>query len=324
VREVLSPAMCAAAMREALAAHARRDAYMPLRTVVAPPEAEGLLGLMPAWRGDGAAPATFSLKAVCVMPANPSRGLDAHQGLVVLFDGRTGAPLAALDGSAVTEVRTAAVSAVATDLLARRDASVLAILGAGVQAYAHLRALSLVRDFREVRVHAPTPEHVARLLSRWREEARENSPALVAPATGEEAVRGADVVVTATNSRAPVLELAWLGEGAHLNAIGASQPSAMEIDPETFAASAVFADSRESVAAEAGEYRQALEAGLIAGEEHVRAEIGEVLAGLRPGRSEQREITLFRSLGLAVEDLAAAQLAVATARERRIGTEVEL
>jgi ornithine cyclodeaminase/alanine dehydrogenase-like protein (mu-crystallin family) len=325
VRAALPAEECAAAMREALAAYARGEAFMPLRSVVAPADAEGFLGLMPAWQGEGpSGPASFSLKAVCIMPGNPARGLDAHQGLVILFDGRTGVATAALDGSAVTAIRTAAVSAVATDLLASPQAAVLTILGSGVQAHAHLHALGGVRPFREVRLHSPTAGHAERLIERWRADGASSRVVAVACATGEEAVRGADVVVTATNSRTPVLDRSWLAEGAHVNAIGASQPASLEIGPETFAACAVFADSRESVTAEAGEYQAAVREGLIEGEGHIRAELGEVLAGMAPGRTGEDEITLFRSLGLAVEDLAAAQVAVSRARERGLGTEVEL
>jgi ornithine cyclodeaminase/alanine dehydrogenase-like protein (mu-crystallin family) len=162
------------------------------------------------------------------------------------------------------------------------------------------------------------------LIERWRADGASSRVVAVACATGEEAVRGADVVVTATNSRTPVLDRSWLAEGAHVNAIGASQPASLEIGPETFAACAVFADSRESVTAEAGEYQAAVREGLIEGEGHIRAELGEVLAGMAPGRTGEDEITLFRSLGLAVEDLAAAQVAVSRARERGLGTEVEL
>jgi ornithine cyclodeaminase/alanine dehydrogenase-like protein (mu-crystallin family) len=305
---------CADAMADVLASLARGEAHMPLRSVMAPPGAAGLLGLMPAWRG-GADP-LFSLKAICVMPGNPARGLDAHQGVVVLFDGETGVPRAILDGSALTAVRTAAVTAVATRVLARQDARVLAIIGAGVQARAHLDALGAVRDFESVRVFARTPEH-ARAL------ADQNGTATAA-ASAEEAVRGADVVVLATSSREPVISRDWLGPGAHVNAIGASIPTARELDVETVAASALFCDSRESLRNEAGEYRVAVQEGAISGEEHVRGELGEVLAGLRPGRQDEVELTLFRSLGLAVEDLAAAEHTVAAARARGLGTDVEL
>jgi ornithine cyclodeaminase/alanine dehydrogenase-like protein (mu-crystallin family) len=292
-----------------------------LRSVMMPPEAAGFLGLMPGWRGKqpGRA-AAFALKAVCVMPGNPARGLDAHQGLVALFDGETGVPTAILDASAITAVRTAAVTAVATGLLARHDARTMAVLGAGTQARAHLRALARVRDFEQVRVYAPTPAHAEALV----EQASLAGGTLSVAASAEEAVRDADVVVTATSSREPVLQRAWLKPGAHVNAVGASTPRARELDTATVAASALFCDSRESLRHEAAEFSLAIAEGLIAGEEHVRGELGEVLAGIAPGRRDDGELTLFRSLGLAVEDLAAAELAVAVATQRGIGTEVEL
>jgi ornithine cyclodeaminase len=304
----LTPADCAEAMAEVLAARARGEAFMPLRSIMMPPEAAGFMGLMPAWRGD-----TFALKAICLIPANPARGLDAHQGTVTLFDGETGVATAILDASAVTEIRTAAVTAVATRVLAREDSKVLAILGAGVQARSHLKSLAPVRAFEQVRVYAPTEAHVRAL-----------GGGIVVASSAEAAVRDADVVVVATSSREPVLKRAWLKDGAHVNAIGASTPNAREIDVATVAASALFADSRESLRNEAGEYLLAVSEGAISGEDHVRAELGEVLAGMRPGRRDDRELTLFRSLGLAVEDLAAAQVAVTRARAQGIGTEVEL
>jgi ornithine cyclodeaminase len=290
VLTALTPEDCAEAMAEVLAARARGEALMPLRSVVPFEGAAGFMGLMPAWRG-GTDP-VFSLKALCIMPGNPARGLDTHQGLVALFDGSTGRPRAILDASAVTAVRTAAVSAVATRLLARPDARVLAILGAGVQGRAHLRALGTVREFDDVRIYSPSAEH-ARTVA--------DGQATVA-SSAEEAVREADVVVLATSSSDPVIRRDWLATGAHVNAIGASVLSASELDVETVAACALFCDSRESLRHEAGEFRLAVEQGAIAGEDHVRAELGEVLAGIAPGRLAPDELTGFRSLGLAVED----------------------
>ena len=283
-----------------------------------------MMGLMPAWRSasDGE-PDVFSLKAICVIPSNPSRGLDSHQGLVTLFDGEIGVPVAVLDASAVTAVRTAAVSAVATSLLAREDAKVLAILGGGVQARSHVKALLRVRDFNEVRVYAPTHDHAHAVIDSIERAPGGGTLTADAAMTARHAVDGADVVVTATSSPTPVLEPEWVASGTHINAVGASTPSVRELTPETVAAAAVFADSRDSIENEAGEYRAALEAGLI-GVDHVRAELGEVLAGLRPGRQDEHEVTLFRSLGLAVEDLAAAQLAVRTAGRLGLGAEVHL
>ena len=321
VLAALTPEGCADAMAVVLAAHAHGETYLPLRSVMRPPAAAGFMGLMPGWRGphDGQA-AAFGLKAICLMPGNPARGLDAHQGLVALFDGETGVPAAILDASAVTAVRTAAVSAVATDVLARRDARTLGILGAGVQARSHLRALAPVRDFEQVRVYAPTRAHAEDLI----EQASMTRGKLSVAASAQEAVRDADVVVVATSAREPVLARTWLTPGVHVNAVGASTPQAREIDTATVAASALFCDSRESLRNEAGEFQLAVREGVIAGEEHVRAELGEVLAGTAPGRRDDTELTLFRSLGLAIEDLAAAEQAVVSARAQGIGTEVEM
>jgi ornithine cyclodeaminase/alanine dehydrogenase-like protein (mu-crystallin family) len=311
---------CEGAMASVLAAHARGEAHMPLRSVMAPPGAAGFMGLMPAWRS-GARP-VFSLKTVCIMPGNPALGLDTHQGTVTLYDGQTGMPTAILDASAVTEIRTAAVSAVATRLLSREDSRVLAILGAGVQARAHLQALRTVRPFEAVRIYSRTEAH-ARAIAEGARDARPELQTSVAAAP-EQAVRGADVVVTATSSREPVLERGWLRPGAHVNAVGASTWTARELDVETVADSALFADSRESISNEAGEFQFAIQQAAISGIDHVRGELGEVLTGQAPGRENETELTLFRSLGLAVEDLAAAELAVDNARRMNVGTEVEM
>src|SRR5215831_4721434 len=313
VLAALPPQACAEAMAAILAAHARGETYQPLRSVQVPPDAAGFMGLMPCWRGqhDGTA-AAFALKALCLMPGNPARGLDAHQGTVTLFDGETGVPTAILDASAVT--------AVGTGLLARRDARTLAILGAGVQGRAHLQALATVRDFAQIYVYAPTRAHAEAAV----EQASGTGAELIVAPSAEQAVNNADVVVTATTAREPVLARGWLKPGTHVNAVGASTPRAREIDTATVAASALFCDSRESLRNEAGEFQLAVSEGLIPGEQHIRAELGEVLAGRAPGRLDDGELTFFRSLGIAVEDLAAAQTAVAAARAHGLGTEVEL
>jgi ornithine cyclodeaminase/alanine dehydrogenase-like protein (mu-crystallin family) len=320
VTEHLAIGECIEAMAAALGSLARREAQMPLRSVLRGTGSAGMLGLMPAYRG-GEHP-VYSLKSVCIFPANPQLGLDAHQGTVTLFDGETGRPTAILNASALTSIRTAAVSALATRLLSRADAESLAILGSGVQAQAHLRALMLVRAFRDVRIHSPNAEHASALAATGRAEFGDEVSFTVC-ASAREALEGADVGVTATNSRTPVLERDWLAEGAHVNAIGASIPSARELDVATVAAAELFVDSRESAANEAGEYRLARSDGAI-GEDHIRAELGEVATGAHPGRSGDAALTVFRSLGLAVEDLAAAELAVASARRAGAGTEVEL
>ena len=313
VAEVLPMRECIEAMSEVLAAHARGEMHQPLRSVTMPEASDGFMGLMPAHRG-GERP-LYALKAVCVFPGNPARGLDAHQGTVTLFDGKTGRPTAILDASAITAIRTAAVSALATRVLAADDARELAILGAGVQAAAHLEALRAVRDFERVRIYSPTREHAEQLAGR--------AGAAVAD-SAESALRGAHVVVTATNSREPVLRRDWLAPGAHVNAVGASAPSSRELDTATVAACSLFADSRESVLNEAGEFQLAVREGAIEGPDHIRAELGEVVAGMHPGRTGAEELTVFRSLGLAIEDMAAAERATENARKRGAGVEVDL
>jgi ornithine cyclodeaminase len=312
VEELLDMEGCIDAMAEALAALAREELSQPLRYVFAPPGQGTLIGLMPAHRG-GAAPA-YSLKTVCVFPDNPKRGLDAHQGTVTLFDGETGEVRALLNASAVTAIRTAAVSGVATRLLAREDARTLGILGGGVQAHTHLDAMRAVRDFEQIRVYSPTREHA--------EAVAERAAEAEAVGSAEEAVAGADVVVTATNATTPVLELGWLKAGTHVNSIGGRPPRMRELDPETIAAASFYVDRRESTENEAGDYQDALEQGTI-GPDHIRGEIGEVLIGSRPGRRSPDELTVFRSMGLAVEDLAAAEYVVRRAEQAGRGTTVE-
>jgi ornithine cyclodeaminase len=311
VHRALSAQACEQAMVEVLAAQARGEAHVPLRSVWAAPGAPGLMGMMPAW-----SVGTFALKALCLIPGNPARGLDTHQGTVTLFDGDTGVPVAILNAAAVTEIRTAAVTAVATRALARPDARVLAILGAGVQGHAHVRALAGVRAWEQVRVFAPTAAHAKAVAGLH--------PAGSVAESGRAAVKGADVVVVATNARRPVLEHAWLSPGAHVNAVGASVPSVWEIEVATVAAAALYCDSRESLAAEAGEFALAIREGAITGPDHIRGTLGELLTQQAPGRADPGELTLFRSLGIGIEDLAAAGAAVASAREQGIGTEVSL
>jgi ornithine cyclodeaminase/alanine dehydrogenase-like protein (mu-crystallin family) len=327
VRGLLSPGACADAMRDALAARARGEVYQPLRMVLRPDGAGGFMGLMPCYRhGQDKEPGAtgpglggFGLKAICIMPGNPARGLDAHQGVVLLSSAETGEPLAILNASATTEIRTAAVSAVATALLARADATELAIIGTGVQARSHLMAISAERPLAQIRI-AGRDQARAR---RFAEEMRAQTAVPVrACASAAEAVDGADIVVTVTSSAEPVLRREWLVPGAHVNAVGACVPQARELDTATVAAAALFADSRESVLAESGDFRLAQAEGAI-GPDHIRAEIGDVLTGSAAGRTSEDEITVFESLGLAVEDLAAAALAYRKAEELGPGTWVE-
>ena len=288
VHELLGYRECADVMRQALTDLARGQIQQPLRTVVRPRDAAGFMGLMPAY-----SPSGYGLKAICVTPGNPAIGKDAHQGGVLLFAADTGEPLALVNASAVTEIRTAAVSAVATDLLARPGAAELAIIGTGVQGRAHAHALAATRALSGIRI-------TGRDLARAREAAAELAGQLGVPVRvcdgARDAVAGADIVVTATNSPQPVLRREWLAAGTHVNAVGACVPRDREIDTTTMAEAALFADSRESVRNEAGDYLLAEKEGAV---NPVRAEIGELLIEAAPGRAGEDEITLFESLGLA-------------------------
>lgn len=315
VERLLPMEECIDVMSEALAALARGEMYQPLRSVVRPPDAAGLIGLMPAHRA--ASPAAFALKAINIIPRNPERGLDAHQGAVLLSDGETGELIAIMNASPITAIRTAAVSAVATRALAREDANELAIIGGGVQARSHLEAMAALSRFERARIWSRTAAHAERVAA----ESAAPFPVEVAE-TAEAAVRGAGVVVTATSSPEPVLRREWLADGAHVNAVGSSIPTTRELDTATVAGASLFVDRRESTENESGDYLMPLREGAI-GPEHIRAELGDVLVGSAPGRTSAAELTVFKSLGIAIEDLAAAEHVVARARATGTGTEVE-
>lgn len=268
-------------IERALADFSSGKVVQPVRTVVPVADHGGFFALMPAY-ADGA----LGAKLVTFYPQN--QGVPTHHAMILPFKPETGEPLVSIDGQLITEVRTAAVSAVATRYLARPDASVLAIIGSGVQARSHLEALRLVRGFEEVRVWSPRNAEAFA----WRFDVR-------ATASAEEAVRGADVVVVATTSKTPVLSGEWLSPGAHINAVGAPRPDWRELDDEVLRRARVYVDSREAAFKESGDI-------ITAGEAF--AEVGEVVTGAKPGRESSEEITLFKSLGLAVEDVATADL----------------
>jgi ornithine cyclodeaminase/alanine dehydrogenase-like protein (mu-crystallin family) len=313
VHELLGYRECADVMRQALAELARGQIQQPLRTVVRPRDAAGFMGLMPSYSPR----AGYGLKAICITPGNPAIGLDAHQGGVMLFAPATGQPLALVNASAVTEIRTAAVSAVATDLLARPGAAELAIIGAGVQGRAHARAIAATRSLIGIRIAG---RDLARARAVAGELAGQLNVPVVAHGTVRDALDGADIVVTATSSPQPVLRRDWLAAGTHVNAVGACVPRDREIDTATMAEAALFADSRESVQHEAGDYLLAEKEGMV---NRVRAEIGELLTGTAPGRLRDHEITVFESLGLAAEDLAAASYLYEKAARLGAGTSAE-
>ncbi|MGZ4353866.1 MAG: ornithine cyclodeaminase family protein [Gaiellaceae bacterium] len=315
VERLLPMDECIELMHDALAGLARGDGFQPLRSIVFPPNATGGIGLMPAYRG-GERP-TYALKAINVVPDNPrARGLDTHQGAVLVSDGESGALQAVLNASAITEIRTAAVSGAATRALARDDVRVLAVLGAGAQARGHLHAMAAARPFEHGRIWARDPEQARRLA-----DDLELPFPLEVVAHAEDAVRGADVVVTATAAEEPIVRREWFADGTHINAVGSSIPRTRELDGATVAASTLFVDRRESTENEAGDFLLAVKEGTV-GPDHITAELGEVFAGMHPGRTSEEEITLFKSLGIAIEDLAAGEYVLRKAREQGVGSEV--
>ena len=277
------------AMEKASIVFSAGKVTQPVRSVIKVDPPGGFLGLMPALTPEG-----LGLKAVTFYPSNAERGIPTHMATIFLVEPQTGTPLAIMDGRLITEMRTAAVSAVATKLLAAPDARILGILGSGVQARSHLEALRLVRQFEEIRVWSPTREHAKQF-------AEEIGGIAV---SAEEAVRGADVVVTVTNSKTPVVKGSWLKPGCHVNAIGACRPDWRELDDEAMA-NIVFVDSREAALKESGD--------LILSGAKIYAELGEALAGKVP--SHAGEITIFKSLGMAVEDITAAILVYRAVKE---------
>ncbi|HST14133.1 MAG TPA: ornithine cyclodeaminase family protein [Gaiellaceae bacterium] len=306
VRRLLPMADCIEAMDDALRSLARGEVYNPLRPVFRPPNEPSLMGLMPAHRG-GDAP-WWSLKVLTIVPGNSSRGLDSHQGFVALFDGDTGEPKVLMNAGGITAVRTAAVSGVATRLLARENVKTLAILGSGTQALSHLDAMHAVRSFDRVVM--------------WSASGRSLDGA-ESVATAEEAVRDADVICTTTASAEPIVKREWLKPGVHINGVGSSIPTAREFDSQTMVDASLFVDRRESTLNEAGDFLIPQREGLI-GPGHIRAELGELLLGTAAGRTSDDEITLFKSLGIGVEDLAAGELVLQRAEAEDAGTVVSL
>jgi ornithine cyclodeaminase/alanine dehydrogenase-like protein (mu-crystallin family) len=316
VRDLLPMDSCVHLMRDALTALSRGDVVLPLRSKMWLPDRTGLLGLMPGYLGD---PRSFGLKVVAVMPGNHGTPYDSHQGVVMLFGVEHGEPLAVVDASAITAIRTAAASGAATDVLARPNAGDLALIGSGAQARTHLAAMKTVRPLRRVRVWSRNRANTERFA---REEAGAAGVAIEVAGSAEEAVRGADLVCTTTSSKEPVLEGAWLAPGTHVNAVGACFPYTRELDTDAVRRARLYTDCRESCVNEAGDFIIPRDEGAIA-DEHLVGEVGEVFLGRVPGRRSPDEITLYESLGVAVEDLAAAHLIHRRAQETGGGTWLE-
>jgi ornithine cyclodeaminase len=316
VHQLLPMGECVEVMVETLTELAYGKAINPLRQIVQLPGKRGLLAIMP---GYVEAIDTMGVKVISIFHQNKGTELDSHQGAVLIFEAERGCLKGIVDASAITAVRTAAVSGVATRLLAREDAVELAVLGSGVQAYAHVDAMLLARPIQRVRIWSPNQDHVKALVRHVSE--RQNLP-VTAVNNAEEAVKGADIVCAVTSAREPVLQGQWLGPGVHINAVGSSVPLARELDSEAVLKSRLFVDRRESTVKEAGDFLIPREEGLIS-DDHIQGEIGEILAGQIVGRQSAQEITLFKSLGLAVEDIASAQLVYKKALKQRVGTWIE-
>ena len=307
VRELLDLDLLVDALAEAHRDLSTGQVSMPPRVAALVPEREALLGVMPAFLPS----AGLACKLVTLFPQNRDR--ETHQAVICVFDPENGTPVALMDGTYITATRTAAGSALATRLLARKDTRVLAIVGAGVQARSHARALPRVRDFAEIRI-------VSREISKAEALAGELGPGARAVSSYEEAVRGADVIAATTHAREPVVRREWLSPGAHVNSVGLN-PAGRELDAATVADALLVVESRESALAPPPAGAPEL-VGVDPG--HVHAELGELVAGLRPGRTSPEQITLYKSVGVAVQDAAAAALVLAAAQERSVGRVIEL
>jgi ornithine cyclodeaminase/alanine dehydrogenase-like protein (mu-crystallin family) len=317
VRSLLPMDTCMSLMASTLKALAQGKAINPLRHVMWLPQRIGVLGLMPAHVADIG---KMGVKAISVFPGNTDTVYESHQGVVLLFEMEHGRLQAIVDASEITAIRTAAVSGVATRLLANQDAGRLAILGSGVQARMHLEAMRLARDIKQVTVWSRTWSHAQAFAQR--ETVRLGLP-IKAVSTAAEAAAGADIICTTTSAAEPILKGDWLPPGVHMNAIGSSVPSARELDTVAIIKSRVFVDRRESTLNEAGDFLIPMQEGAIDAD-HIQGEIGEILLGEVVGRESSGQITLFKSLGLAVEDIAAASYVYQQAVEQEAGIWVDL
>jgi ornithine cyclodeaminase len=316
IKALLPMSACIELMRTTMIAVSEGRARIPPRTVL-PVSPGGLLGNMPGYLAE---PECFGVKLLSLFPGNLAAGLSSHLGLVLLFEPKHGLPVALLDAAELTAIRTAAVSGLATQLLARDDAGDLAILGSGEQARSHLAAMQAVRPIRRVRVWSRTAAHAAGFAE---EQGAAHGLTIEVAASAQAAVAGADLICTVTGSPEPILRGDLISPGAHLNVVGASRIAAAEVDTAAVARSRFFVDFRPSADNEAGELRRAIDAGAITAA-HVLGEIGEVANGSAPGRTGPDDITLFKSLGISAEDLAAAHFVLQRAEAEGIGQVAEL
>jgi alanine dehydrogenase len=317
VYRLLPMSECIDVMAEALRTLGQGDAVLPLRSMVWLPDKSALLGLMPGYLGE---PRSFGLKVVSIVPGNHGSEYDSHQGVVMLFGVEHGEPLAVIDASSITAIRTAAVSGVATRTLARPEAGDLALLGSGVQAASHLDAMRAVRPLRRVRVWSRSIEHARDFAAREGERVKLKIEAVD---SARAAVAGADLICTTTSSHEPVLMGEWIAPGAHINAVGACFKTWRELDAAAVARSRMIVDRMESALNEAGDFLLAKAEGAV-DDTHILGELGDVLLDRKPGRISPADVTLFKSLGIAIEDLAAAHRIYQRALEQDAGVSVRL
>ena len=306
-----------AALEQAHIQYSTGKAVMPVRLVVPLPQIQGRITSMPGYLDEDKA---LGSKVVTYFQNNPKQNLPAILATIMLFSAATGKMIAVMDGSYITAIRTACASAMATKALASPETPVLGILGAGVQARAHIQALCRVRKLSKVKLYSPSGTSATNIK---RELESDIGVAIDVTRNAEETVRDSDMVVIATTAEQPIIKSEWLKPGAHINAVGAHRPDSREIDGPTVARSKVVVDSREAIMAECGDILLAIKEKIIT-ENHVHGEIGEVLAGTRSGRSSASEVTLYKSVGIAIQDVAAAQLVYRKALELKVGTNVEV
>jgi len=306
-----------AAMESALAKFSAREVQQPVRTVLTVGPTKAYYGVMPAYIPQ---PASMGAKLVTVFGENHKKNLPSHLATILLLDPDTGALVAMMDGRYITEARTAAVSAVSTRFLSRADASTLAIIGSGVQARSHFEAYQHVRQLKEVRIWSPRPQSRNQFVD---DMSPTSSIPIIAADSAEAAVRGADLIVLVTSSPTPVIDDAWVAEGAHVVGVGACRPTQQEMPPQLVRRGRLFVDSRDAALLESGDVVMNVNAGLFDAS-HIRGELGELVLGRVAGRTSSKDITIFKSLGMAVEDVVAADLVFRRASESGAGTELTL
>ena len=306
------------ALEQAHIQYSTGNAVMPVRLVVPLPQIDGRITSMPGYLNEDKA---LGMKVVTYFQNNPKQNLPAILATIMLFSAETGKMIAAMDGSYITAIRTACASAMATKVLANPQTPVLGILGAGVQARAHIQALARVRKLEKIKLYSPSGASAAA------RQAGDGAASSAVPSkstkNAEEAVRDADLVVTVTTAKEPILKKDWLKPGVHINAVGSHRPDMREIDGATLARAKVVVDSREAIMAECGDILLAIKEGSIA-KENIHGEIGEVLAGTKPGREHTDEVTLYKSVGIAIQDVATANLVYHKALKQEVGTNVEI